>query len=70
VTDVGVQALAAGCAGLVWVGLSGCTGVTDVGVQALAAGCAGLETVVLEGCAGSAKYRKWLGREELAALRR
>jgi hypothetical protein len=71
VTDVGVQALAAGCAGLEMVWLDGCTGVTDVGAQALAAGCAGLEMVGLNGCTGvSRKYRKYLGREEVAALRR
>jgi hypothetical protein len=52
VTDVGVQALAAGCAGLVAVKLDWCTGVTDVGVQELAAGCVGLVTAELNGCTG------------------
>ena len=49
VTDVGVQAIGAGCPSLTSLDLTNCS-VTDVGVQAIGAGCPILTSINLTWC--------------------
>lgn len=49
-TDVGIQAVAAGCPLLEVLGLRGCGNMTDVSAKALAAGCSRLSELSLVDC--------------------
>ena len=49
-TDVGLQAVAKGCAQITSLNLYGCSQVTDVGLEAVAKGCAQITSLDLRYC--------------------